>query len=291
MKNQRGQMLLIIILLMVVLLTVALSVSQVATQETKISKLEEDSKRAFAAAEAGLEARLQMPATAGNLDIAALLPGSGIQSGTATLTTNAGNIFYAPKPLTSDDSQLTFYLTGYDKTNINNPFSANLLNGQSLMIYFGTNGQTCDGSSGENRIPNLELTLLDAGGGGNFKRDLIKPSCGKIDDPDNQALPNTVAVNQQFTQAPGKTFKFKTTLGSGYLNNYELLLVRVIFGPGATSAFSTNILFQAVNPSTNLPVQGQTVTSDAKTTTNVAKKIELFQSYPQIPADLFVTSF
>ena len=52
--KQQGQILLIIILLSTVILTVVLSVSQISTQEQRIARLEEDSKKAFAAAEAGI---------------------------------------------------------------------------------------------------------------------------------------------------------------------------------------------------------------------------------------------
>jgi hypothetical protein len=267
-NKQSGQMLLIIILLSTVLLTVALSVSQITTQETKISKLEEDSKRAFAAAEAGIEARLQ--STTGDINIPDLLPNADIASGIATLTTNQGSIFYAPTPVLKDQ-QLTFYLKNYVKKT--NAFDGlNMLNGKSLTLYFGTTANA----------PCLELTILDVEAVlvPSFKRGLIN-ACGALG-------PQDLTYTSGIYTFPQKTFKFKTDLAIGYVDNYELLLVRVLF-PGASSKESTYLLFES--KTSDLPIQGSIVTSDAKTTTNVAKKIELYQSYPQIPADLFVTSF
>jgi hypothetical protein len=40
-----------------------------------------------------------------------------------------------------------------------------------------------------------------------------------------------------------------------------------------------------------VPFAGRVITSEAKTSTGVTKKIELFQSNPQIPSDFFVTAF
>lgn len=61
--------------------------------------------------------------------------------------------------------------------------------------------------------------------------------------------------------------------------NAKLLLVRTLFSP-------TKLKFSG----SGLPDQGKTVTSTAKSNTGVTKTIQLFQSYPQIPADFFVTS-
>lgn len=272
-------MLLIIILLSTVLLTVALSVSQITTQETKISKLEEDSKRAFAAAEAGIEARLQ---SAGDVDISSLLQGGGV-TGTATLTTTQTTSFYLPTPLerTGVNSQWTFYLTDYNKKT--NTFTGNPLNGTSLTLYFGTTGATC--GTNPNNVPNLEFTLIDAVNPVGFRRALASP-CGSLGSTDL-----LVVENGPFNPSgapPSVTFTHRTTLDSTSITNFELLIMRVIFGSGAPSTITTGVLIAS---SVNLPIQGSEITADAKTTTNVAKKIQLYQSYPQIPADLFVTSF
>src|SRR3989338_4038904 len=112
--NQRGQILLIIILLSTVLVTVALSVSQVTTQETKIAKLEEDSKRAFAAAEAGIEAQLKKAVNTSTDIDSALLPSLGnfIKSGSKASTASDDPGAQVYKDIRRDD-QYTFYLSAY----------------------------------------------------------------------------------------------------------------------------------------------------------------------------------
>ena len=75
------------------------------------------------------------------------------------------------------------------------------------------------------------------------------------------------------------TFKRKYRLSG--ISNSKLLIVRLL---GASSKLG----FEG---SSELKKQGETISSQARTTTNIVKKVELRQSYPQIPAEFFVTSF
>src|SRR3990167_5038568 len=56
--NQSGQVALIVLLVMVVMLTLGISIAQRGVADVRISQQEEDSARAFQAAEAGLEQAL-----------------------------------------------------------------------------------------------------------------------------------------------------------------------------------------------------------------------------------------
>lgn len=78
----------------------------------------------------------------------------------------------------------------------------------------------------------------------------------------------------------GYSFGYKS--GAISVSNQVVLVVRSLFE-------STRIGIESLDG--NLPVQGKYVTSEAKTASGVSKKVELFQSYPQIPAEFFVTSF
>lgn len=269
-NNQRGQILLIIILLSTVLVTVGLSVSHVTTEETKISKLEEENKKAFAAAEAGIEARLK--STTGDItNLQNLLPtNSGIQSGQALLTTTTGQTFVTPA-LINKDQQYTFYLVNYDKTN--NTFGANYT--PSVDIYFNSTNAGC------NAKPVLEISLINDANA--ITRKLADP-CGTIG-------ADLAVANANFTPT-GTTITFRSHLQASLptdnrpdinIDNIRLMIVRVLVQ-------STYLAVQRGSAG-DLPPQGQIITADAKTQTNVAKKIQLLQSYPQLPADFFVTSF
>jgi len=260
-RSQSGQVLLIIILLSTVLLTIGLSVSQITTQETQIAKLEEQSKKAFAAAEAGLDARLKSATDITN--IALILPSdSGIISGQATLDETPKTTFITP--LLKKDEQYTFYLADYPS--LTNSFANN------LTVYYGSSPLSCSDVS-------LELTIIYGTSPYNLTRYIADTGDhlgSEIDD---------------IGQTPGGTlegivFNCKTSaINVGAYSDAKLILIRVL---SPLSDLTTKIGFEG---SANLKLQGKTITSSATTSTGVSKKIQLFQSYPQIPADFFVTSF
>ena len=59
MRSQQGQVLLITIMLLATVLTVVLAVTFKSTTETQLTKLEEESQKALAAAEAGVEVAIK----------------------------------------------------------------------------------------------------------------------------------------------------------------------------------------------------------------------------------------
>ena len=67
-SRQSGQILLIVVLTMIVALTVGLSIAARIVTELKISKQNEESQRAFQAAEAGIQQTIQRQESINNLD-------------------------------------------------------------------------------------------------------------------------------------------------------------------------------------------------------------------------------
>lgn len=274
-QKQQGQILLIIILLSTVLLTVALSISQITTEETKIAKLEEDQKKAFAAAEAGIEARMQSTTNIDN--IVPLLGGgttetTGIAAGGATLSVSYGLSFITP--LITKDNQYTFYFAEYDSAN--NSFS-NYFNA-GINIYFGSqSSQNCP------NVPALEMTYIAADDDDNdIKRYFVDPCLRMGAETLNTEYlnPGTIIDKVKFYWKAAQSVN-STELS---ISNIKIIIVRPLFK-------GTKLVIESANGATYLKPQGKIITSYATTTTNVSKKIKLFQSYPQIPADLFVTSF
>lgn len=254
--SQSGQILLIVILLSAILLTTALSLSQISTQETRVAKLEEESKKAFAAAEAGIEARLKSDS---NINIASILPGgSGIISGEATMEEISKPNFVTP--VLRKDEAYTFYLANYDKNynSFNNYFSG------YLTFYLTGSSSSC---------PALELNIIS--NNNTITRKLIDPCDQVAGDLDSKISTQDGSFNLE-----GTTFNYRTS-ASIPINNTKLIIGRVLFA-------ETKIGIEA---SVSLPPQGKTFTSSATTSTGVSKKIQLFQSYPQIPTEFFVTSF
>lgn len=259
---KRGQVLLVIIMLLATALTIALAVSFKSTTDTQLSKLEEESQRALAAAEAGIEAAIRE----GNIDLATLNLGSDI-TGNATVDTVTSKKEFVT-PLLQKDEQYTFYLTDYDKDT--GAFTGSY-NGGTITIYFG-----------QGNCPALELTVVNAAGT-SLTRYMVKPGCANFIQGNSSLTVSATGANDL---VDGVDLDYKADIDNATLANGNLLFVRVL----ASSSLSTPIGFK-VTGANSLRVQGSTITSEATTATGVTKRVRLFQSYPQIPAEFFVTQF
>jgi hypothetical protein len=253
-NSRSGQVLLIAIMLFASALTITLAVTFRSTTETQVTKLEEESQKALSAAEAGVEAALK----SGTVDISTLLgAGSGF-TGTASLSTSAGTTFVSP--LVQQDQQYSFYLSVPDFT-VTPPTFSSYWNG-NLDIYFKS----------ESNDISLELTFID--NNNNLTRYVI----------DQAGIISGGGTEYGFvlnsTPLEGFNFAYKTQ-SAFTINNYKMLIVRVLNG-------STRL---GLSSGVNLPTQGKTATSIANSVAGVTKKVQLFQSHPQIPVEFFVTTF
>jgi hypothetical protein len=155
-------------------------------------------------------------------------------------------------PRVTKDSQYTFYTSNYPYFNV-------YWSG-SLNIYFKTETDT----------PVLEITQI--------KND--DSIVHNLVDPGNQ-IDGTgkLTTNSHCSPLQGISFGYCLTSPLS-ISDTKLVIVRVL-------SASTKLGFSG---SSAFPVQGKTCTSTANSATST-KKVILFQSYPQIPADFFVTSF
>jgi type II secretory pathway pseudopilin PulG len=251
---KKGQVLLIVVMLLATVLTVALTSTYQSVTETQLTKLEEENQKALAAAEAGIEKALQSKQE-GSFTSLGLSNLSGIDTSQSSVEISDQGSTTFVTPLLQKDEQYTFYLANY-------PNFTSYWDGQ-INIYFNT----------ESACPSLELTQIK--NDNSLVRNIVDP-CGQITDPNNLRL-GTTSGPYSFG---GFNFNYKL-LSNLSISNTKLLIVRVLFAP-------TRIGFQG---SKNFPLQGSTIISTAKTQAGVEKKVQLFQSYPQIPAEFFVTSF
>lgn len=271
--NQNGQVLLMLILISSVLLTVGLSMSQVNVNETKITKLEEEAKKSSQAAEAGIEKTIDEiktnPLTTQITIMPDRLNGVKVQTEvTKTNDKNGGTQFKTP--VLKKDEQFTFYLAKYDSTagSWSEPFNGN------LTFYLNSNKKVNCGSGRD--VPAVELTYIYTNPS-TAEKYIIDP-CGTFTTPANKILTtidNSNATMSEFAKRTNTVFDIDSSKAP------KIIVARVLYG-------DTMLGFES--PS-QLKEQGKIITSTADSSTNVTKKIELFQSLPQIPADFFVTSF
>lgn len=255
-KYKQGQALLIIIMLLATILTVVTAITFKTTSDTQTTKLEEESQKALAAAEGAVEKAIQVGALADFSTLGLNDPGiTGRVDVTATATD------YFTTPLVQKDEQYTFYLSSpgpdVDQLDFDNLISN--YNNKNLTVCFGTGA--------------VELTLIKTDY--SLTRYAINPSGTTIIENGTTAT----AVTPPDASCPSDvTFNNKYTFDVGA--NNLLLIVRMINASGKIGFYGSS-----------LSQQGRILTSEASTTLGVTKKIRLFQSYPQIPAEFFVPNF
>lgn len=289
--HQQGQVLLISIMLLAVVMVVIFSASFTNVTETKVTKLEEESQRALAAAEAAVEAMIAqntnfdcgsncsfelINSEDGSLDVLKNLSGIDTEKSQVYFDKTAVNKYIIPTILQNGE-QYTLYMA--DPPN----FTTNAIS--SFIVYWGSNGGT----------PALEITVVN--------KDASRPISRYLVDPNNLITKVITSPNYKFMitdtlstgfwvegdVATGEKekvyFKYKTTVDlnanpQDVGGTHQYAFVRILF---ANSRFA----FEAAS----LPAQGKTAVADVVTKAGVNKAIKFFRTYQQLPAEFFITTF
>jgi len=271
--NQSGQILLITVMLLATAITVIMTISFSSRTETQITKLEEGSQKALSAAEAGLEAAIQKKTNIVlQRDLTTFQDGS--ITGQANIVEVGGKEFVTP--LLQRDEQYFFYLTSYNQPAFGSDYWRNY-----LMIYTQSEAGTC---------PALELTLIASDN--SISRSVMDYCANIMTTGGTNNVPTSATLP---SDTPGDTvdqikFAYRVTNPIDLTATYKLLIVRVL-NASTRIGFKGSSTGGGVYNWINLKSQGRLITSEAKTQDGITKRIELFQSYPQVPADFFVTSF
>jgi type II secretory pathway pseudopilin PulG len=255
-NQESGQILLIIVMLLSVVITVVLAVSFTSRSESQITKLEEENQKALDAAEAGVESALKKGGTVifGQGELSSI---AGYQGQATVQQLTSGTVFTTP--LTQKDDQYTFYLGAYSP---GPPATFGASTANNIRICFG--------SSGGN--PAIEVTLLRNNAGTPVKRYVIDPG-GRI--------ANSLGASGGCPSAAGYANNYIIP-GADISTDSRFMVVRVLYAP-------TYLTFSS---GAQLPSQGTLVNSTVTSATSgVTKKLQLFQSYPQIPTEFFSASF
>ena len=255
-KNRNGQVLLIAVMLLATVITVVMTIAFNSTTESQIARLEVDSQKALAAAEAGVDAVIKQSVNS-TVDIGTLGQfGDQKITGNAQVSSASKTSFVTP--LLQKDEQYTFYLSDYP--NLVNPWSGN------LNIYLVSEGG----------CPSIEVTII------------------KSDHTPDRYTYNT--CSSLIINATNTTVQSSTIIDSVNFS-YKISSPIVVLGPAPTGGLvafvkvlgaRTKLGFQSA---ATFPIQGKTVESEARTASGVVKKVQLFQSFPQIPSNFFMTSF
>lgn len=269
---QRGQILLIVVLTMIVALTVGLSIAARIVTELKLSKQNEESQRAFQAAEAGIQQTLERQAS---INTPILLDNNAqfstlyeADSGPAIVVNNGLEVDQS----VGADVWLSDYSPDPTELFLNPMGNGNPVN---ITIYWGSPTQTsCVTAAGEASAPAIEVSLLKGPiSNPTIERNIFEAAgCNRL----NNAVQGTTAGGPYVLR--GTTFRNSANLtfnGSSLSNG---LIMKVI------PVYNSSVIgFQS---SISFPPQGSVVTSTG-TSGDTVRKVIYYQSYPQLPLEVF----
>lgn len=254
MRKEKGQALLIVILTMVVALTVGLSVASRSITNIRTSTAQEESQRAFSAAEAGIEEALKS-----GISIAEQTLPNSAKYFANVITPVSTTEFLVPNPVLKDEAT-QIWLSNYNGC-ASPPCYVNPYNG-TITIYWGDPAESCTD------VAALEVIA--------FSGSATSPIVTRY------ALdPCSGFRGNNFSSVTTGDF---TLQGVHFRNTYFItvsngLIMRII-----PLYKSTKI---GVKGTASLPSQGKEIESTGKVVTGnneVVRKIKVFQSNPSLPS-------
>lgn len=258
--SEKGQALLIVVLIMVVSLTVGLSVASRSIVNLRTTTEEENSQRAFSAAEAGVERALKMSGSG------VIISGQNLGNNATIKTVDIGQV-----------SGITFVLNAGNNIEKDNGIDLGLSEDytdpqtiNNLGIYWGSQSESC--TSSPPSAAAIELIVLSGSTRSPESKRYVYDPCSR---GNNFLSPETGSYT-----ISGKTFKYRTPLTGSYrIGNINNGLIARIIPLYASTPIG-------ITSDTALPFQGKVIQSTGASG-GTQRKISYFQGYPQLPVEFF----
>lgn len=252
---QAGQALLVVILATLVAATVGISIISRSITTVRISTAQEDSQRAFAAAEAGIEEVLKTKVAVGSPTVPITLPNNSSYFASVVSPSSARE-FLLPGTVSKDDV-VQIWLSNYSGCATppcyGSPYSG------SITIYWNSPSDSCPSASA------LEVAI--------FSGSTTSPALSRLAlDPCSRGSFTPVVA--------GGTTMQDVTFSNGYttsITNGLIMRITPLYKGTRLGVMGTKDL---PSQGTNVESTGQ-VTSGAET---VIRKIRIFQSNPSLPS-------
>lgn len=266
-NKQNGQALLIVVLVMVVALTVGLSIASKSITSFRNSTDTANSQKALSAAEAGIEQALKsntsIPITSISQDAkyktdVAAVGGPGV----TTFMLNGGN------PVLQS-SGIDLWLTAY--SNISANLYQNPYQGSNFTVYWGDSSGGCNNAA-------LEVVVITGTRASPVLSKYAFDPCASRQNSNHFAAcladGSQGCVSGQYSGIPGRTFYYQATIPAA-----GGLVARIV--PLYASAI------MAVKGTSEFPTQGSVITSVGSSGTT-ERRVNVFQGYPEIPAEYYL---
>lgn len=273
-KNQSGQALLLVLLSMAVALTLVLSVLSRTISDVKISSQDENSQRAFSAAEAGVEQALVVGSDTGSVDI-----GDAKFSAKVSDFAEGKDIFVFPSTFVSGEPAVVWFVS-HDANG--NPSCS----GAENPCFKGDRIKICWGDNTAAPVPALEASIVYLNTAGNYSTARIARAA--FDDNVSRRSSNNFVDPGGSCTIGTNTFQYSTTL------NFSSFTPQVPYGIGAENKPQFMVLKLLYNNTAHhigvsvagsgsvLPSQGQLIESSGASG-DANRSINVFQGYGELP--------
>ena len=267
-----GQALIMLVLMIALLMTIVAATSFRLTTEIQSSKLQEESVRALAAADAGIEVGLRIANTTGSSIVPITFAAANINVAGVDLARSQITITDTPADFVSQlipkDEQLTYYLQEY-------PDYTSSYTGDITVLFGSEGGTQCGSNITPRTVPAIEISFIQGVSPNQVKREVLEPCPAGTSQIEGVGHAAVLSVSEL---VDGKTYNYSATLSG--LGGYEVALMRTLFA-------GTRFIVRGRPLST----QGKLIRSEARSLSGPSKVVTIFQSLPQLPADFFVTTF
>ena len=280
-----GQALVIVLLIMAVVLTIGLSIGSQTVTDIKISKREEESARAFSAAEAGIEEVLfnsSQTVTSGTVENA------NYQTEKTNFGAGVTELAY-PYKLASGDSATLFFMSHDANGNLSCALPLVCFTDRFISVYWGTEGDVT-ANKGRETTPALEIGIIhNQAGTHRIARGYYDPFTG-ASDPDTGRRSNRFAAVTDSSgnfSVGGSVFKFRQLIDLGpagfNIPNRTIPGVLVMMRIKLHYNSTPQKVGIRVNSAGSLPSQGVEISSTG-TYGQSTQKVKVFQLFPDAPA-------
>lgn len=265
-NNERGQILLVVVLVMVVAATVGLSLASRSVVNTKTTVDEQDSQKAFSAAEAGVEQALQTQSgntTKQPLGNNAFITNVSIGQlgGTNSFLMNNGQVVH-------QDDGGDVWLAAYNA----DPSQITPVN-MTIQVYWGdSSSYSCTSSTNKAA---LEVMVLTEPGGAGTTPQIAHYAYDGCSRSNNFTAPDPTVNNYNFGTVTLKQ-GVSLAISNGLYARVVPLYSDAIIGVRATGG--------------SFPSQGKIITSTGAAGVT-QRKVSYFQSYASVPTEFFYTLF
>lgn len=287
-KNfQSGQALVLVLLSLAVVLTIVLFVLARSITDIAVSSGQEESVRAFSAAEAGIERALVIGTSIGSTTI-----GDANYSANVTSYAEGGSDFVYPIPLSSGDSANLWFVAHDTGGNITCGGGNPCYTGNSLKVCWGKPGTDSNIAT----TPAIELSIYYLSTPGDYST--AKIARGVFDPNASRIATNAFTISDPGTcQINGVNYAFQKTIlmsdllvpASSYQNEDGLQFARVRMFYNSDTTHDMGITVNFAGNST-LPSQGQQIISTGSSGES-NRRIEVFQAWPELPSNLGFSIF